>query len=286
MESIWVHDDLIASISFPIYKDPQDYQRELNEAAKAVYPVFTKVDNIVDLISDSMKSYNTYLLNLLDYSTSDTSMMNQTFLSNNSFTELKNLRNLKKSKASRNKESLEQFFSDAQKILKNEYANGNIIIRSDNMTLDSIAVRIGSVDKIENITGFLTVDQIRENINKNIYNRNYRSEFESALIEYTDHFVFPDMLYRPKLTQEEIQQAKENVSKYIGIVNENERIIGKHDRVLKDSWLKIQSYKKAKGEKIGLGRIHPSIDWKISPYFFPSFNFYYLSVPFQKKNLL
>jgi hypothetical protein len=250
--SIWVHDDLIASISFPVYKDPEVYKRELDEAAKAVYPIFTKEDNIVYIISDSMKSYNAFLINLLNRPGSDTSINNQTFLSNNSFAELKNLRTLKKSKASRNKENLEHFFSDAQKILRNEYTGVNIIIRSDNMALDSIAVRLGSVDKIEKTTGFLTMEQVREIINKNIYSRNYRNEFESALVEYTDHFVFSNMLYNSKLTQEEIQQAKENVSKYVGIVNENERIIGKHDRVLKDAWLKIQSYKKAKGEKIGL----------------------------------
>ena len=251
--SIWIHDDLIASLSFPVYKDPEVYKRELDEAAKAVYPIFTKEDNIVYIITDSLKSYDAFLINLLDRSGLDTSIDNQTFLSNSSFAELKNLRTLEKSRASGNKENLLQFFSDAQKILRNEYTIGNITIRSDNTSLDSIAVRIGSVDKIEKITGFLTIDQAREIINKNIYSRNYRKQFESALVEYTDHFIFPNIIYDSKLTQEEVQQAKENVSQYVGIVNENERIIGKHDRVLKDAWLKIQSYKKAKGEKIGLG---------------------------------
>jgi putative nucleotidyltransferase with HDIG domain len=251
--SIWIHDDLIASLSFPVYKDPEVYKRELDEAAKAVYPIFTKEDNIVYIITDSLKSYDAFLINLLDRSGLDTSIDNQTFLSNSSFAELKNLRTLEKSRASGNKENLLQFFSDAQKILRNEYTIGNITIRSDNTSLDSIAVRIGCVDKIEKITGFLTIDQAREIINKNIYSRNYRKQFESALVEYTDHFIFPNIIYDSKLTQEEVQQAKENVSQYVGIVNENERIIGKHDRVLKDAWLKIQSYKKAKGEKIGLG---------------------------------
>ena len=251
--SIWIHDDLIASLSFPVYKDLEVYKKELNEAAKAVYPIFTKEDNIVSIISDSLKSYNTFLLNLLDRYGSDTSINNQTFLSNSSFEELKNLRAVEKSWIVGKKENLTQFFSDAQKILKNEYVNGNLTIRSDNKSWDSISVRIGSVDKIEKITGSFTIDQTREIINKNIYSRHYRKEFEFALVEYIDHFVFPSMIYNSKLTQEEIQQAKENVSKYVGIVNENERIIGKHDRVLKDAWLKIQSYKKAKGEKIGLG---------------------------------
>ena len=251
--SIWIHDDLIASFSFPVYKDPEVYKKELKVAAETIYPIFTKEDNIVHKISDSLKNYNAFLLNLLDRYDSDTSINNPTFLSNNSIEEIKNLRTLEKSGTSGNKENLKQFFSDAQKILGNLYAGGAVTIRSENTRMDSIAVRSGSVDKIETTAGFITIDQAREIINKKIYSRNYRKEFESALVEYIDHFIFPNMIFDPKLTQEEIQQAKENVSKYIGIVNENERIIGKHDRVLKDSWLKIQSYKKAKGEKIGLG---------------------------------
>src|ERR1035441_2592583 len=127
--------------------------RELNEAAKAVYPIFTQKDNVLYLISDSLKSYNAFLLNLLDRFGSDTSINNQTFLSNSSFEELKNLRTIEKSRPAGNKENLLQFFSEVQKILRNEYAGSNITIRSDNMVLDSIAVRIGSVDKIQKING-------------------------------------------------------------------------------------------------------------------------------------
>jgi len=251
--SIWIHDDLIASFSFPVYKDPESYKKELNEAAEEVYPIFRKQDNIVHAVSDSLKSYNAFLFDLLDRSASDTSIYNPTFLNTSSFQELKNLRNLGKNRTPGNKENIKQFFSDVQKILNDEYSDGNITIRSDNMSLDSIAVRIGNVDKIEKASGFLTIDQAREMINKNIKSKNYGKEFESALVEYTDHFILPNLMYDPKLTREEIEQAKENVSKYIGIVNENERIIGKHDRVNKDALLKILSYKKAKGEKIGLG---------------------------------
>src|ERR1017187_10846218 len=229
--SIWIHDDLIASFSFPVYKDPDGYKNELKQAADAVYPIFTKRDNILRTVSDSMKSYNTFLLNLLERSDSDTSINNQTFLNNSSFEELTNLRAFEKRGIFGNKENLKQFFSDAQKVLNDVYSGDNLRIRSDNMRLDSLAVRIGSVDKIEKTSGFLKMNQVSEIINNNIYKKNYRKEYESALVEYTDHFIFPNVIYDSKLTQEEIQQAKENVSKYVGIVNENERIIGKHDRV-------------------------------------------------------
>jgi putative nucleotidyltransferase with HDIG domain len=241
--AIWIHDDLIASFSFPVYKDPEVYKKELNEASRTVYPIYIKKENILHVVSDSLKSYNNFLRKLLDQSTADISIVNQTFLGLSSFEEIKSLPG----------ENLKQFFADAQKILNKEYAGNNVAVRSDNLSLDSIAVRFGNFDKIEKTSGLLNIDQVKEIINNNIYKKNYRKEFESALIEYTDHFIIPNIIYDSKLTQEEILQAKENVSKYVGIVNENERIIGKHDRVTRDAWLKIQSYKKAKGEKMGLG---------------------------------
>jgi cyclic-di-AMP phosphodiesterase PgpH len=248
--SIWIHDDLIASFSFPVYKDPEVYKNELKLSADAVYPIFTKVDNIERKILDSLKSYNAFMLKILDTYNSDTAKNNPSFLSGNSFFELKKLR---EAEISGKKENITKFYVDVSKILSGFYAGGALTVRSDNMNLDSIAVRMGSVDKIEKTIGFYTIDQARALINNNIYGKNYGKEFESALIEYTDHFILPNLIYNSNLTQEEIQQARESVSKYVGIVNENERIIGKHDRVTKDSWLKIQSYRKSKGEKIGLG---------------------------------
>ena len=241
--AIWIHDDLIASFSFPVYKDPEVYKKELNEASRTVYPIYIKKEDILNVVSDSLKSYNLFLRKLLDQSPTDISIVNQTFLSISSFEEIKSLPD----------EILKQFFADAQKMLNEVYSGNNVEIRSDNLSLDSIAVRLGSFDKIEKASGFLNIDQVKEIINNNIYKNNYRKEFESALIEYVDHFIFPNIIYDSKLTQEELLQAKGNVSKYVGIVNENERIIGKHDRVSRDAWLKIQSYKKAKGEKMGLG---------------------------------
>jgi putative nucleotidyltransferase with HDIG domain len=84
-----------------------------------------------------------------------------------------------------------------------------------------------------------------------IKKRNYPVDVEKALIEYAIHFVNPNLVYSAELTEEEIEQARNNVSMYTGIVNENERIIAKHDRITKDVMLKIESYKEAKSEILG-----------------------------------
>ena len=43
--SIWIHDDLIASFSFPILKDPNIYRAEIKEAEASIYPVFVNFNS-------------------------------------------------------------------------------------------------------------------------------------------------------------------------------------------------------------------------------------------------
>jgi cyclic-di-AMP phosphodiesterase PgpH len=211
--SIWIHDDLIASVSFPIYKDAGEYKKELKEASESVFPVYIKVDNIVHKISDSVNSYNSYLLTDLNNSGD-----NNTFLNSVSYEELKNIRNKGKGGSSTKRENLQHFFSETLQILSYAYS-ADVNVRSDNLNIDSVAIRIRNVDKIEATTGFLTLSQFINKINQDIYRRNYSKEFKNALVEYVDHFIFPNLIYNPKLTQEELHQAESNVSKYSGIVN-------------------------------------------------------------------
>jgi hypothetical protein len=249
--SIWIHDDLIASFSFPVFKDPNIFKKEMKEAAETVFPVFARENNISARLNDSLKSYKLFLLNSLDKYSSVGSFNNPTFLSDTSFNELLTLKKRENSTDRRSKLNLKEFFLTAHQIIDNSNTGSILSIRSDNQLIDSIAVRTGTVDKIETVVHFLTIDQVKKNINDIIQKKLLPRSYESALIEYTDHFIFPNLIYDPKLTQEEIHQAQANVSKYTGIINENERIIAKHDRVTREDFLKIQSYKKAKGEKIG-----------------------------------
>ena len=249
--SIWIHDDLIASFSFPVFKDPVIYKKEMKEAAETVFPVFVKENDITANIIDSIKSYNSFLLNYLKKYSPGSKFNNPSFLSDTAFNELLTLEKLENSSGRKYKLNLKEFFLTAQKIIENSYSDGILSIRSDNQLIDSISVRTGTVDKIETVIRFLPIDQVKKNINENIHKKLFPRGYESALVEYTDNFIVPNLIYDPKLTQEEIHQAQANVSRYTGIINENERIIGKHDRITKEDFLKIQSYKKAKGEKIG-----------------------------------
>lgn len=248
--SIWLKDDLIASIPFPIIKSVETYQAELRDAEKSVFPVFIQNSKLSSISLDSLYAYGAYLIEMLDYNLDNDSLeeFNTSFLSTPSFTKFKSIRMRERNLIQTRGPNLKDLFSVAGFVLNKIYNKGILSVNSDTEINDSIAIRLGNVDKIEPIRKYLFLDQAVAEITNEIGRFNYPDETETALIEYSSHFIFPNLVYSSRLTNEEIEQAKNNVSKYSGIVNENERIIAKHERVTKETKLKIESYKEAKGD--------------------------------------
>ncbi len=248
--SIWIHDDLIAQFSFPVLKDQKTYQEELNEAVNTVYPVYLKQPETIDAILDTVKSYDSFLIRMIDstLSTAGKENLNPTFLSTPSYNTFLNLRRQERNMLQRR--NLKEVLGSINSILAEVYKNG--IINQFPSGKDSIAVRTGNIDRIEASDKFIDVQAAEKIVKNGIEQMKLSEDLKSALEEYAVHFINPNIIYNQQATQEEIEQAKNNVSRYIGIVNENERIIAKHDRVTREAKLKIDSYRAAKGEKIGV----------------------------------
>jgi cyclic-di-AMP phosphodiesterase PgpH len=250
--TIWIHDDLIAPFTFPVKKDPELYRTELKAAANSVYPVFLEDQN-GSLMKDSLERYNNYLLRNLDSSlqAKGTEYINPTFLSQSSYAEFREQRARELNLSLRINLRMKDFLNAVSNALDQVYKQG---VRSDEnlkITRDSIAVRSGNIDRIAPLGSFYNTEEAKEAVRNFIFKRNFPAEMEQALAEYAVHFVAPNITYSERHTTEEIEQAQSNVSQYSGIVNENERIIAKHDRVNREARLKIESYKEAKGESIG-----------------------------------
>lgn len=246
--SIWIHDDLIAPFSFPVIKDADIYREELRAAEEGIFPVYSESNE--DLIIDSLNSYNNFLLKFIDQVINSDSLLrvNPTFLSSESFNRFLNLRRQEVNLLQRKELNLRELFMFIQDILK-EIAEKGIL--NEIPERDSIAIRKGNVDRIAAADIFLNVESAEAEVVSRINAKAYSPEIKRILTEYATHFIFPNLIFNKDLTDEEIRQAKENISNYAGIVNENERIIAKHDRVTEETKLKIDSYKVAKGEMLG-----------------------------------
>ncbi len=249
--TIWIHEDLIAPFSFAILKDPNIYRSELSEAAAGVYPVYIDQSAEVTRSLDSLKKYNEYLIRVIDSRVMGDSSENPTFLSSESFQKLKEMRISERGLLQRRELNITSLLNLPEQMLLGIYNAGIVNTKENLKNSDSIAVRSGNVDRIEPSSKYYTLSEAKELLETKISDKNFPGDVKSFLIEYSQHFIFPNLIFNEQLTREETDQAKADVSQYSGIVNENERIIAKHDRVTKEIKLKIESYKRAKGEMIG-----------------------------------
>lgn len=250
--SIWLYDDLIAPFSFPIKKSEEVYKKEVEAARRSVYPVFLNERTNQKESLESLKNYNAYLIKALDESIESESatVINPTFLSNSSFLSLQNLRIKERNLIQSRGPSLKDLFNISESVLNKVYSGGVLSINSDFKMRDSIALRKGNFDTIEPLDKFLYLDEAKNKVIAEINKQNFSEDLKTALGEYTVYFLTPTIVYSEPLTKEETMQAEQNISRYTGIVNENERIIAKHDRITKETILKIESYKEAKGDII------------------------------------
>jgi putative nucleotidyltransferase with HDIG domain len=248
--SVWLKDDLIATKSFPIYKDPEEYKLEQQRAAEKVFPIFVKNENVYVQSMDSLRSYNNYLLSVLE--TGENEINNkETFMSPASLKVFKNLVENENTFTGKIR-NIKQVFSLSEDILKMVYRSEILNQLYNEIKKDSIAYRVGRFDYIEPKRRYQDLKIVHDNVAEFINRKSDNLHLNNAIIEYVDHFIRPNLIYNEKLTEEEIAHAKDKVSPNIGIVNENERIIAKHERVTEDKKLKIDSYIRAKAEEGGV----------------------------------
>ncbi len=248
--SIWIQDDLIASTSFPIYKNEELYNLEKQRAADRVYPIFIKRDTVAEKVMDSISAYNKYLLAEIDKDIADTLQnRNTTFLSMPSYNAFKELRKRLKNPSAKSAHNFEDMFKLITNVVRNVYRVDVIDRFYGDIKRDSIAVRFGKFDRIEPKRKFQDLYVVNNLVITLANDFSDDPHINNALNEYLNHFLTPTLIYSEPATLEERELAKNKVSPNIGIVNENERIIAKHDRIGEEAKLKIDSYRKSKAEQ-------------------------------------
>jgi len=248
--SVWVHDDLIASTTFEILKDPKLFAGEQNQAINQIRPIFVSNENIQNLFADSLANCNATLLKL---SRKNISLKNKpNFLSNTSYSILLKNSNGQFNVSETRSNNLERALNITKILLHEMYEKGILNLLQKEIVQDSITIRMSKFEKIRPKSIFLDRQYIHEYIN--IFLRNHlgnNTELNESIEEYIYNFVKPNLQYDYKLTEIAITTAKEKIPRNIGIVNENERIVAKHDRITPEIKLKIASYRIAKDEDKG-----------------------------------
>jgi len=248
--SVWIHEDLISSITFEILKDPKTYENEKNQAAKTILPIFLRDISLEKFYLDSLKDSNLFLAKVL--SKNNNAQNSTKLLSDESYSTLYKFVHKQKLFTGSRISSITQVFSNASQILNKIYQHGLLSITYKDIPRDSIALRDGKFENAFPKTNYLDRNSVNDFIQFYLNgNVGSNSELNVAIEEYLANFIKPNLIFSRQLTELEIQNTKDKVPPNIGIVNENERIVAKHDRITPEVKLKIDSYKIAKGQGTG-----------------------------------
>lgn len=250
--SVWIQDDLIASTAFEVLKSNDLYEKEKMQAAQKVQPIFLRDNKIASNSIDSLKKYNIIIPRILPSRQTADQVANKTFLSDNSFNVFMQFNRRTSSFKDVKTNSFTEVLRLARDLLDRIYQRGLLNLSYNEINRDSIAVRDGRFERVFAKTLYLDRESANNYINNFLYiNIGSNRELNEAVTEYVLFFLKPNIIYSYELTDSAIRNAKDKVPRNIGIVNENERIVAKHDRITNDIKLKIDSYKIAKGEEIG-----------------------------------
>lgn len=258
--SIWIQNDLIASKTFEILKDAELYKKEIAQAESGVHQIFVLQKDALTMTLDSLKSYTAVLTKNLDESiASQGEIKNSTFLSDESFNEFRKIRVAESTTTTRKTKSITSFLNTAEEIVKAYYQKPLLSVPFQQIEKDSIAIREGKFEHVVAKADCQNPDSSRSYF-YNYFKNNNDIEFSKAAAEFITKFLIPGLSYDQDLTDTAFRMARERVLKNTGIVNENEKIIAKHDRVTPETKLKIDSYRVSKGEETGFwGRFIQSV---------------------------
>jgi hypothetical protein len=258
--TIWSNEDLIATFTFPIYKNDDVLEKEKKEVINNVIPVFLEADFRNGEIRDSLKSY-LFILN--EYLKENAKPEKNTVKVNEYKTRLglsiseeqwAYLLKYYKGDLKENPVSYSAYVEYIRKSIEDLLKTQIINYKRADIFSNKIAVkrvddklqRIESLDKVSTVSEILLKFDVR--IGLSVKDNNLKI----IASEIARVFIKENLIYDKELTDLEIQNRVEQIPKTIGIVKENERIISKHDPITEMTKQKLDSYKKVRFERIGV----------------------------------
>lgn len=250
VNSIWIKDDLIASQTFEVLKDQAVIEKERRVAVSEVYPVFIKKNSVKDEVlnafdNNSKKLYE-YIVTAKRYPDSILSYTD-IGLSINTFTTFLKIYEKYYGRTISLKQTNEFCKSEIKRIYRRGYLNRLY----SQIAKDTISVRNGKYEVSYLKESFYDSEVLFGNLDRKIFNTfNKNDVVKNAVKEYLIFVLKPNVIFSKELTDEAKKIAAESVPINLGIINENERIVAKHDRITPESKSKIDSYRIAKGSTL------------------------------------
>ncbi len=274
--SIWGSEDIIAPFSFPIYKDERQYEREKEEAAHAVKPVFRRDAEQVDRSIDSLRTLSGRIKAAIDFELDHRereavrrrepdvqeqlerdALMLQEFKRDLSVQfnagEWEALVSLREGLDTGEITSLEELRATIESFVRDYYRRGILNKPKDDIEHEDIALRRNADEVITPVDRFYDISEVNMTFEEEI------SELlpddpakQSAALKLGSYHIRGNIIFDEEETGRLRTIAREEVPRTIGFVLENERIVSRHERITENTKLRLDSFRRAKAERGGV----------------------------------
>jgi len=258
---IWAQKDLIAPFSFPILRDEREYNKDVEEVKAKVLPVFerdtveaenqlARLNDFFREISDAVKLRDAYRRevrkHVLVESTDSLTFAAAAGALEIPFTD-KEWDLLNGLAASGRLKEMAQYLTASIR----EYLRTGILDRNKNtLSHTEIAVRRGTNEQIVPRARVYDQTDIVSLLDQAL-RAQYKGDNSAAGIAYKIGLmhVLPNIKFSLAATEQAVTAAADQVQRTIGFVQENERIVSKHERITPDIKLRLDSLRRAKAER-------------------------------------
>jgi len=249
--SVWTDKDLIAQFSFPVFKDLHDYEKERQEAVRNVYPVFERHDEITRAVVDSIADILSLLQDAVVVRAHPETPRMRRVADSLPFSLTDGERDLLHQwlageSHGGGKLRLEEFQKLLTLIISDILRNGVIDQLKLKQSRADVVLRKGTEEVIMPYAKLYDLDEALSVATGQVSAVLKDGAGVSIASKIIRAIMRPNILFNQDETQHAIQRSEDNVPRTIGYVQENERIISKHDQITEEKKLKLESYRKAR----------------------------------------
>lgn len=259
--AIWAQKDLIAPFSFPVFRDEREYARDVEEGKKRVFDVFerdtagsetqvARLEKFFTLLEDALAVRAHIHTNGSRHSTGtaadssrfarlasalDIPFSDKEWDALSALTASGQLRQMRRSLGGLTREYLKTGILDHAK---------NTLVRPD------IALRKGTLEEIIPCSRLLDNNDLHALLEKELIDR-YPGNPDAVSLAYKIGVMHcePNIMFSRAATDQALAAAADAVPRTLGFVQENERVVSKHERITQETKLKLESLRRARVER-------------------------------------
>jgi len=259
--AVWAQKDLIAPFSFALLRENSEYNRDIDSAKRFVYPVFERDPNTdkeqLQLLKGFFEKFDSACTTWASLQRNLRKHVGLPARDSSAFASLRERMDTPLSEAEWNTlerlrthgglAKLENVLATA---LQEFHAVGVLDRPKKGLPRSDIALRRGTQEEILPIERLYDPFDIRELLERRltaIYKTDARLRGAAFKIGVT--LLEPNVHFDVPATRQAMDAAIDAVPRTSGFVQENERIVSKHDRITPDIKLKLESLAKARAER-------------------------------------